>query len=52
MIILENGGEALLPPNIHSVPTFINKKNYQVVLHEIIQYFEPTMQKNCKCKFR
>ena len=47
MIILENGGEALLPPNIHSVPALLlTKKNYQVVLgDEIIQHFEPTMQK-------
>ena len=47
MIILDNGSEVLLPPNIHSVPAMLLiKKNYQVVLgDDIIQHFEPAMKK-------
>ena len=47
MILLENGDQVYLPPNIHSVPAMLLvNKNYQVVLgDDIIQHFEPTMKK-------
>jgi hypothetical protein len=47
MIILDNGKEVLLPPNINSVPAMLLiKQNYQVVLgDDIIQHFEPAMKK-------
>lgn len=47
MIILENGSEVLLPPNVHSVPSLLLvKSNYKVLMgDDIIQHFEPAMKK-------
>lgn len=47
IILLENGQQYPLPPNVHSVPSMLLvNKNYQLILgDEIIQHFEPTMKK-------
>ena len=47
IIVLSNGDQKLLPPNIQSVPALLLiNNNYKVILgDEIIQHFEPTMKK-------
>jgi hypothetical protein len=47
-ILLENGKQVGLPPNIHSIPSLLLvKNNYQVLLGEdIIKHFEPKVRKN------
>jgi len=44
---MENGRKILLPPNVHSVPALlVVKNNYKALFGgEIIQYFEPSVQK-------
>ena len=46
-IVLENGKQLLLPPNIHSVPSLLLvNQNYKVIQgEEIIKHFEPKIRK-------
>ena len=46
-IILEDGRQVLLPPNLHSVPALLLvNKNYSLVLgSDIIQHYEPDVKK-------
>ena len=46
IIMLDNGDQKLLPPNIQSVPAMLLvNDNYKVILgDEIIKHFEPTMK--------
>jgi hypothetical protein len=47
-IILENGTEILLPPNIHSVPSLLlTKQNYSVIMGDkIMEMYQTTIQEN------
>ena len=47
IIMLDNGDQKLMPPNIQSVPAMLLvNDNYKVILgDEIIEHFEPTMKK-------
>jgi hypothetical protein len=47
-IILENGKQLMMPPNVHSVPSMLLvKQNFRVILgEEIIQYLEPKVKQN------
>jgi hypothetical protein len=46
-IILENGKQLMMPPNVHSVPAMLLvKENFRVILgEEIIQYLQPKVKK-------
>jgi hypothetical protein len=46
VVVLENGKQALLPPNVKSVPALLLvNSNYKLVLgNEIIKYFEPKIK--------
>lgn len=46
-VVLENGKQLILPPNIHSVPALLLvNQNFRVILgEEIIKHFEPKMRK-------
>jgi len=46
-IVLENGKQLMLPPNIHSVPALLLvSQNFRVILgEEIIKHFEPKIRK-------
>ena len=46
-IILENGKQLTMPPNVHSVPAMLLvKENFRVILgEEIIQYLQPKVKK-------
>lgn len=46
IILLDNGKQYILPPNIHSVPSLISvKQNYNVICgDDIIKYFEKVVQ--------
>lgn len=48
VVILDNGKQALLPPNVHSVPSLLLiKQQYKVIVgDEITAYLEPLIQKN------
>jgi hypothetical protein len=45
-IVLENGKQVSMPPNVHSVPALLLvKQNYNVILgNNIIEYLKPTIQ--------
>lgn len=45
-IVLENGKQVSMPPNVHSVPALLLvKQNYNVILgNNIIDYLKPTIQ--------
>jgi len=47
-ILLEDGRQTILPPNVHSVPALLMiKQNYRVIIGEEIQtYLEPFIQAN------
>jgi hypothetical protein len=47
-IVLENGNNVILPPNIHSVPSLLLvKQSYQVILgDDIIKQFQNTVNEN------
>jgi hypothetical protein len=47
---LENGKKIMLPPNVHSVPALLIKKNnYSAIFgQDIIKYFEPTVLEKIK----
>lgn len=46
IIVLENGHQMKLPPNIHSVPSLLISSNYHVVCgDDIIEYFQPSAKK-------
>ena len=46
VVHLENGQQAILPPNIQSVPVLllVNQKYKMVLGSDIIRYFEPAMK--------
>lgn len=48
MILLDNGTQAILPPNVHSVPALLMiKQHYRVIIgDEILSYLEPLIQSN------
>jgi hypothetical protein len=45
-IVLENGKQLMMPPNVHSVPAMLLvKENFRVILgEEIIQYLQPKVK--------
>ena len=47
-VILENGKQLTMPPNVHSVPAMLLvKENFRVILgEEIIQYLQPKVKQN------
>jgi len=47
-IILENGKQLMMPPNVHSVPAMLLvKQSFRVILgEEIIQYLQPKVKQN------
>jgi hypothetical protein len=47
-IVLENGKQIMMPPNVHSVPAMLLvKQNFRVILgEEIIQYLQPKVKQN------
>jgi len=45
VVVLENGKQTTLPPNVHSVPSILIKSNFHVISgDEIIKYFQPTVE--------